>query len=160
MRIQDIIKLLFCIGSCLGAGFLGSLFMTNSLDTWYASIKKPPFNPPDWIFAPVWTALYIMMGISAFLVWQRGLKTAEVRYALMVFMAQLILNLLWTPAFFGAHSPLLGLMVIIPLWCAILYTIILFYGISKVSAVILIPYLAWVSFAVLLNAALFYLNRI
>ena len=159
MRIQDMAKLLLCIGSCLGAGFLGSIFMTGSIGTWYANIKKPAFNPPDWIFAPVWTTLYILMGISAFLVWQKGFEKPAVRAALAVFSIQLILNVLWTPAFFGARSPLLGLFVIIPLWCAILYTIILFYGISRISAVILAPYFTWVSFAVFLNAALFYLNR-
>ena len=141
-------------------GIMGSLFTTaDSLGNWYANLNKPAFNPPNWIFGPVWTMLYIMMGISAFLVWRKGLDDKVVRIALACFIVQLILNAIWTPLFFGLHSPLLGLIVITLLLNAIIVTIFAFSKISRPAALLLIPYLAWVSFATVLNASLYLLNR-
>ena len=143
---------------CLAVGFLGSFFTRSSLASWYAHIKKPFFNPPAWIFAPVWTMLYILMGVAFFLVWEKGLDAEKVRAALGIFILQLVLNMLWTSAFFGMRSPALGFVVIVLLWSAIIGTTVLFFGISKIAALLLLPYIAWVSFALVLNAAIVYLN--
>ena len=159
LGLMDIVKLFACIIFCLGAGSIGDLFLAGSLDTWYAALRKPAFNPPSWVFGPVWTILYILMGVSVFLVWNKGFGYPGVRIAIILFIIQLVLNALWTPAFFGARSPLLGLIVILLLWLAILATMVTFGRISIISSVILLPYIMWVSFAVVLNAALFYLNR-
>lgn len=153
------LKFFISVITCLAVGFIGSFFTRGSVDSWYVHLNKPFFNPPSWVFAPVWTALYIMMGVSAFLIWRKGLDKENVRTALSIFLMQLILNLLWSPAFFGMKSPIFGLAVIIPLWLAIAWTMALFFGISRLAASLLVPYIVWVSFASILNAALFYLNR-
>ena len=158
MILIYMMKLLFSVILCLAAGVIGSFFTRSSLETWYSGIKKPSFNPPPWVFAPVWTMLYILMGIAVFLIWQKGLNNEKIRIALLVFLVQLALNTLWSPAFFGMRSPLAGLIIIIMLWIAILSTIMSFYGISYLAAVLLLPYIAWVTFALILNAAIFYLN--
>ena len=154
-----LLKSIVSIVLCLAVGFLGSFFTRSSLDTWYAGLKKPVFNPPSWIFAPVWTALYVLIGFSAALVWEQGLGKADVRLALIVFLIQLFLNFLWSPAFFGRRSSRSGLVVIVLLWLAILATTTLFFGISCPAALLLLPYLAWVSFAMVLNASIAYLNK-
>lgn len=143
---------------CLGAGFVGSFFTVGSIPTWYAALNKPPFNPPNWIFGPVWTTLYIMMGIAAFLVWRRGLQTKGVKTALLVFLFQLILNTLWSILFFGFRSPFLACVEVIALWLAIVFTIVLFHKVSRPAAWLLAPYLLWVSFASVLNFAIWRLN--
>ncbi len=159
MHSDDVTKLAISIIICLIPGFLGAMVTANAIPTWYAFIAKPSFAPPNWVFAPVWTALYVMMGVAMFLVWRVGLAEPGVRQALVVFLIQLILNGLWSPAFFGLRSPIAGLFVIVLLWLAILITILRFYPISRTAALLLIPYLAWVSFATLLNASLYALNR-
>jgi benzodiazapine receptor len=160
MKRSDIAKLVVSIAVPLVVGVFGSLFTTaDSLNNWYAGLKKPPFNPPDWVFGPVWTTLYIMMGISAFLVWRKGLDNKIVRIALACYIVQLALNTIWTPLFFGLNSPLLGLIDIVLLLNAIIVTIYVFFQISRPSAILLIPYFIWVSFATVLNASLFFLNR-
>jgi tryptophan-rich sensory protein len=131
----------------------------DSVSTWYADLSKPSFNPPDWAFGVVWPILYLMMGVSASLIWKRGIKKKEVRLALGLFILQLVLNGLWTPIFFGLHMMALALAEIILLWIAILMTILAFWRISRTAAYLLIPYILWVSFAVALNAALWFLNR-
>jgi translocator protein len=153
------LKIILGIAVCLAVGFLGSFFTRSSLDSWYARIRKPSFNPPSWVFAPVWTVLYILMGVAAALVWDKGFHIPDVRLALFVFLVQLALNFLWSPVFFGKHSLIGGLIVITLLWLAILLTIVLFVGISKLAALLLLPYLVWVSFAVALNAAIVDLNK-
>jgi translocator protein len=153
------LKIILGIAVCLAVGSLGSFFTRSSLRSWYARIKKPSFNPPSWVFAPVWTVLYILMGVSAGLIWDKGSHIPDVRLALFVFWVQLALNFLWSPVFFGKHSLIGGLIVITLLWLAILLTIVLFVGISKLAALLLLPYLVWVSFAVALNAAIVDLNR-
>jgi translocator protein len=144
---------------CLSAGGIGSIFTSPSIPTWYAGLKKPAFNPPNWIFGPVWTTLFILMGISAYLIWEKGWKKKAVKEALYVFAAQLILNMLWSVFFFGMHSPALAFIGIIFLWAAILMTILKFVKISKPAAYLLTPYILWVSFAALLNLMIVLLNR-
>ena len=158
MRFREILKLVASVLLCQIAVFLGSLFTTPAISTWYATLKKPFFTPPNWIFSPVWISLFVLMGISLFLVWRRqdhpGVKTA-----LIFFFVQLILNILWSAAFFGLRSPLLGLIDIVLLWIAILLTTQHFLKVSKFAGVLLIPYLLWVTFAALLNFSLWFLNR-
>ena len=159
MKPRDIWKLVVSIIACLAAGAIGSIFTRQAIPTWYATLEKPAFNPPNWLFAPVWTLLYIMMGIAAFLVWRRGLENRQVRIALIVFLVQLVLNALWSVAFFGLESPLCGLVVIAALWLAILVTVLKFYRISRVASVLMWPYLLWVTFAAVLNSSIWLLNR-
>ena len=152
------IKLVLSIVICQCAGIVGALFTRRSIVEWYAFINKPAFNPPNWIFAPVWTILFVLMGIAMFLVWHKGLQMPGVKIALRIFLAQLFLNCLWSIAFFGGRSIGGGLAVIVVLWLAILWTIIRFFAISKAAAMLMIPYIVWVSFAVVLNIALVVLN--
>jgi tryptophan-rich sensory protein len=153
-------KLLISIAIPFFVGVSGSFFTTaETLNNWYAGLNKPSFNPPDWIFGPVWTTLYIMMGIAAFLVWLKGLENKPVRIVLACFIVQLFLNAIWTPLFFGLHSPLLGLIDIVLLLNAIIVTIYAFFQISRPAALLLIPYLAWVCFATALNAGIYMLNH-
>jgi translocator protein len=156
--MKDIFKLCSSVLACLAVGFAGSFFTNSSVSSWYAGLKKPFFNPPSWVFAPVWTMLYVLMGVSAFLIWRQGLDDKKIRAALFAFIIQLTLNALWSPAFFAMKSALAGLGVIIFLWMAISMTIFLFYRISKLASFLLLPYILWVSFAVVLNAAIFSLN--
>ncbi len=155
----EIIKLVICIGVCLAAGFIGSIFTNTSIPTWYTTLEKPSFNPPNWLFAPVWTILFILMGISAFLVWRVGLSEPNVKMALIIFIIQLILNTSWSVAFFGLRSPIAGLIVIVVLWIAILLTILSSAKVSITAGILLIPYILWVSFAGILNASIYILNR-
>jgi len=157
MKFTVVIKLIVICLLCLSVGAAGSFF-TSSTD-WYQNLKKPSFNPPGWVFGPVWTILYIIMGISAFLVLQKGLSSNAVKMALVIFLIQLLLNAIWTPLFFGLKSPLLAFIDIVLLWFGILFTIVKFYGLSKPAALLLIPYLLWVTFASVLNFAILLLNR-
>jgi len=147
------------VSICLLTGFVGSFLTMDSVKTWYAELSKPSFNPPDWAFGVVWPILYVMMGVAAFLVWRKRTGSRQVRIALGLFLAQLALNGIWTPIFFGLHMMGLALVEIILLWLAILATIIAFWRISKTAACLLIPYILWVSFAIALNAGLWHLNR-
>ncbi len=158
MKLNEILKLVASVILCQIAGFLGSLFTTPAIATWYATLKKPFFMPPNWIFSPVWISLFILMGISLFFVWRRT-DYPKFKRAFILFFVQLIFNILWSVTFFGLKSPLLGLVDIILLWIAILLTIQNFLKISKMAGVLLLPYLLWVSFAALLNFSLWFLNR-
>jgi len=158
MKIINILKLIGSIVLCQLAGFIGSLATIPAIPTWYELLKKPSFNPPNWIFGPVWTGLYTLMGISLFVVWQKRADRPQVKTALFFFSIQLTLNALWSVAFFGIRSPLLGLIDIVLLWITILLTIKSFFGISKAAVLLLLPYILWVSFAVLLNFSLWILN--
>jgi tryptophan-rich sensory protein len=131
----------------------------DSVSTWYADLSKPSFNPPDWAFGVVWPILYVMMGVSAFLIWNKGINRKQVKIALGLFVFQLVLNGLWTPIFFGLHMMGLALAEIVLLWLAIFATMITFWRISKPAVYLLIPYILWVSFAIALNATLWQLNR-
>ncbi len=151
-------KLLISLLVCQCAGLIGSAFTTPAIPTWYAALQKPSFTPPNWLFAPAWITLYLLMGIAAFLVWRVGLDDRRVRVALMIFLIQLVLNALWSVAFFGLQSPLYGFIVIILLWFAILLTILKFARISSAAAWLLVPYILWVSFASALNISIWVLN--
>ena len=140
------------------AGVIGSIFTPSAIPTWYATLNKPSFNPPNWIFAPVWTLLYLSMGISAFLIWEKGISKKKIQVALLIFAFQLVLNVLWSFLFFGLKSPSLAFAGIIVLWLAIATTIYTFYKISKPAGLILIPYILWVTFAAFLNLAILALN--
>ncbi|MCJ7514848.1 MAG: tryptophan-rich sensory protein [Dehalococcoidia bacterium] len=159
MHTKDIGKLVISMVACLAAGAIGSVFTRSAIPTWYATLEKPAFSPPNWLFFPVWTILYILMGIAAFLVWRKGWENRQVRAALIIFIVQLVLNTLWSVVFFGFESPLLGLIVILVLWVAILVTIIQFFKISRTASVLLWPYLLWVTFAAFLNSSIWLLNR-
>lgn len=136
--------------ACLGTAVLGAAATNSSVGDWYATLRKPSWNPPNWIFGPVWTCLYLAMALSAWLVW-REKKLAEGKLPLVVFGLQLILNAAWSPLFFGLRSPGLALIDIVLLWFAILATVITFGRVSTLAAGLLIPYFAWVSFAAFLN---------
>jgi len=159
VKPRDILKLVVSIIACLAAGAIGSIFTRQAIPTWYATLEKPAFNPPNWLFVPAWTLLYLLMGIAAFLVWRKGLENRQVRIALIVFLVQLILNALWSVVFFGLESPLYGLIVIVALWVAILFTVLKFYRVSLAASVLLWPYLLWVTFAAVLNSSIWLLNR-
>lgn len=156
--MSKVLKFILSLVLTLGAGAIGSLATTKAIPTWYAIINKPSFNPPNWIFAPVWTTLFILMGIAFYLVWTQTRKHKEVKFALNVFVIQLIFNILWSVIFFGLKLPGLAFLDIIILWIAILFTIIKFNKISRAASYLLIPYLIWVSFASILNFSIWQLN--
>jgi benzodiazapine receptor len=158
MKIIDVLKLIASILLCQLAGLIGSIFTIPAIPTWYESLKKPIFNPPNWIFGPVWVSLYLLMGVSLFVILQRRGSHPQAKKGLFFFFAQLILNAFWSVAFFGLQSPLLGLINIILLWTAIFFTIQYFFKISRIAALLLLPYILWVSFAALLNMSLWVLN--
>lgn len=126
-------------------------------DGWYASLHKPSWNPPGWVFGPVWTLLYTMMAVAAWLVWRRG-GLRQQRWPLSLFLAQLVLNAAWTPLFFGLHRPGLALVDIVLLWLALVATITAFRRVHRGAGWLLVPYLAWVSFAAVLNFVLWRMN--
>ena len=158
IRLREISKLLVSIAICQVASVVGSVVTTPSIPTWYATLKKPWFTPPNWVFAPVWLTLFLLMGIAAFLVWRQSFRNREVRMALAVFTVQLILNVLWSVVFFGFRSPLAGLIVIGILGVAILLTLLYFFKVSQLAGFLLVPYIAWVSVAVALNTSILILN--
>ena len=159
MNGSNLPKLLVCLGAVLAASGIGSLATVRAIPTWYKGLVKPSFNPPDWLFGPAWTLLYLLMAVAAWLVWKQGIGAAGVRLALAVFLLQLILNTLWSVLFFGMRSPLAGLVHIVVLWLAIIATIVLFFRVSVPAGTLLLPYIVWVSFAAVLNAAVLRLNR-
>ena len=151
-------KLVLAIIICQLAGFIGSLFTMPAIAGWYSQLNKPSFNPPNWLFGPAWLTLYTLMGISAYLIWRRGIAKKEVKTALIIFGVQLILNSLWSIIFFGLKLPWLAFAEISLLWIFILLTILKFLKISQPAGLLLLPYLAWVSFASLLNFSIARLN--
>jgi benzodiazapine receptor len=151
-------KLIASLVICQLAGVIGSIFTTSAISTWYATLKKPAFTPPNWVFSPAWITLFVLMGISAFLVWNKGLSDQKVKIALSIFVAQLLLNVLWSVMFFGLRSPLAGLIEIAVLWIAILLSILYFFKVSEIAGVLLLPYILWVSFAAILNFSIWRLN--
>jgi tryptophan-rich sensory protein len=157
-KVRDIPAVLASILLCQAAGLIGSVFTRPAIPTWYASLKKPFFTPPSWIFAPVWVTLFTLMGISLYIVWKKGLGRRELRRGVSLFGVQLALNVLWSVVFFGMHSPLYGLIIIVLLWAVLLATVVAFYRISKPAGILLIPYFLWGSFASVLNLAILILN--
>lgn len=156
--MKNIIKLLISIIICQAAGLIGSFFTRPNIPTWYAALKKPSIASPNWVFAPVWTILFLLMGIALYLIWRQGLNNPSVRSAFIIFILQLIINILWSVIFFYFMFPLGGFVIIIALWLLILLTIIHFYSISRAAGILLMPYLLWVSFASVLNFMLWRLN--
>jgi len=153
------IKIIICLAVTFSAPVIASLVANPGTSDWYANLNKPFFNPPGWVFGPVWTVLYILMAVSAALVWHKGLAEWKVRVAMGLYLAQLFLNALWTPFFFGLEMPLLAFIDIVLLWVAIILTILAFLRVSKIAAVLMLPYLGWTTFAAVLNFSLWYLNR-
>lgn len=182
MKFDTTSKLLISLVICTLAGGIGSFFTASSVSTWYATLEKPALNPPSWVFAPVWTILYLMMSFSLFLVWKNNWKIQyplitkkwgkawnpysqrlwtgswQTANVISIFGIQLGLNTLWSVLFFGMQTPGFAFFELLALWCAIIYTIINFYRISKPAAYLLIPYLLWVSFAGYLNFMIWMLN--
>jgi translocator protein len=157
MKIKNIFQLIGSIMLCLIAGGIGSIFTAPQITGWYMTLNKPFLNPPNWIFAPVWTTLYILMGISLFLVWRKNEKTSKP--AIAVFLIQLLINVLWSVIFFNMHLILAAYVWIIIMWVAILVTMLMFYKFSKTATWLLLPYILWVSFASYLNLGVYLANR-
>lgn len=155
-KVKNFPILIFSISICEGAGILGSLFTFSAIPTWYATLNKPSFSPPNWVFGPVWTILYFMMGISLYLIWIS--KSKQKQNAFILFFIQLGLNTLWSIVFFGLKNPTFAFIDIIALWIAIILTIQSFYKINKFAGYLLIPYFVWVSFASILNLFIVILN--
>ena len=158
MRVNNFFKLVIAIAVSETAGIIGSFFTISAIPTWYAGLVKPALNPPAWVFGPAWTTLYALMGIAAFLVWKNGWERKDVRAALGIFSIQLFLNATWSIIFFGLKNPGWALVDIAALWLAIVWTMLVFYKISKPAAYLLMPYLLWVSFAAYLNYSIWMLN--
>lgn len=156
--VRDWLMLAVFLAACLAAGGLGASWSRDALASWYPTLRKPSWNPPNWVFGPVWTALYVSMAVAAWTVWRRR-DRASVAMPLGLFGFQLLLNAMWSPLFFNLRSPGLALVDIALLWTTILATIGVFRRISTAATVLLIPYLAWVTFASSLNAAIWSLNR-
>ncbi len=151
------LALLLFLAICLGVGGLGAIVTDKSVRTWYPTLRKPNGTPPSWIFGPVWTTLYALMAVSAWLVWREYRWGA--RAALLIFFAQLALNLAWSGIFFGARLPGPALMEIIVLWLAIAFNIFVFSRLTRWAAYLLVPYLLWVTYAMYLNFGIWRLNR-
>ena len=146
------------VAICLTIGFLSSFATQSSVNDWYAGLNKPSFNPPNWIFAPVWTILYVMMGVAAGIVWAKGVYHIWVKTALYHFGIQLLFNALWSIIFFGFKNPFAALLVILTLLVMLIFTIKWFKVVSKTAAYLLLPYLLWVCFATALNYKIWELN--
>ncbi len=163
MRVNNFFKLVIAVVVSELAGVIGSVFTISAIPTWYAGLVKPALNPPSWVFGPAWTTLYALMGIAAWLVWKRWDQgdpstRLRVKTALTIFGLQLFLNAIWSIIFFGLQSPGWALVNIVLLWLAIVWTITVFYKISRPAAYLLVPYLLWVSFASYLNYSIWMLN--
>jgi tryptophan-rich sensory protein len=156
-RFNVWIAILFIV-ACELIGSIGSLATAPNIPTWYRGLVKPPFNPPNWVFGPVWTTLFALMGIAAYLIWQKGTAKKPVRHALTWFGIQFTINVLWSFLFFGMQSPLLGLLCIGVLWGLIAITMQSFFRVNKIAGYLLVPYLLWVTLATYLNAGIFILN--
>jgi len=181
MKLGNTIKLLLSIIFCEFVGVIGASYTTSEITGWYTSLKKPFFNPPNWIFGPVWTILFILMGVSLYLVWSNKFEIKnqilksnkkiwnewskrfwtgswQKTNIVAIFCTQLFLNILWSVIFFTGHNPGLAFFELLMLWFAILYTIFNFYRVSKTAAYLLIPYILWVSFAGVLNFTIWIIN--
>ena len=160
---RDSLRLAISIAAPLIAGAVGAIFTSESVSTWYQTLEKPSFSPPNWLFGPVWTALYVLMGISLFLVWRAtstfpGNRRSRKIAAFIAFGTQLILNVLWSFLFFGLRSPQLAFAEIVILLISIAVTIVIFFKISKLAAILMMPYAGWVTFASFLNLQIWLLN--
>jgi translocator protein len=158
--MQKGLRIVLVVMTCLVIGYLSGMQTSENITTWYPTLKKPVFNPPNWVFAPVWTTLYIMMGVAGGMVWNKLESDNEtVKKAFKFFILQLGLNALWSYIFFSLHNPFLALIEIVLLLLMIFETYTLFKKIDKTAGILFIPYLVWVSFATILNASIWMLNR-
>ena len=154
------LKIIICVAICLTVGYLSSIVTQSSIESWYPTIEKPSFNPPNWVFAPVWTLLFILMGISAGLIWDKiDLDKELVKKGLFFFAVQLALNALWSYLFFGLNNILLASIEIVLLLLIIYETYLIFKKIDKKASYLLIPYMLWVGFATILTITIYFLNR-
>jgi translocator protein len=158
IRLRVIARLILCIAVCQLAGVIGSIFTASSVATWYTTLEIPWFTPLGSVISAVWIILFALMGLSLFLIWQKGISSTNSKIALGLFAFQLLVNVLWSYAFFGLQSPLAAFTVILFLWLLILQCIIRFWYISKEAALLLVPYIVWVSFAAFLNYTIWRLN--
>lgn len=156
--MKNAFKHIASIVGCELVGLIGTPFTISAIPLWYATLNKPFFAPPNWLFGPVWTLLYALMGTAFYLIWKQGWNKKKVHTAGMFFLAQFAFNAIWSPIFFGLRSPLFGLFVIVAMWALIVATMNKFRLLSKTAFYLMLPYLAWVSFATLLNAAIVVLN--
>ncbi len=159
MNTGDIFRLVISLAACFLAAGIGSIFTAKSVKQWYPGLKKPRFTPPNRMFGPVWTVLYILMAISVFLIWKEGLNTEGVLLAFILFWMQLIVNTLWSVIFFGFRAKGSGVITIVILWLLILATIITSFRVSALAGGLLIPYIVWVSIATYLNTGVWLLNK-
>jgi benzodiazapine receptor len=158
--MQKYLRIIYCVTICLVIGFLSGKVTQSSISTWYPTLQKPSFNPPNWIFAPVWTMLYIFMGIAAGLIWNEiNSKEKEVKQGLKFFVIQLALNALWSYLFFGLQNVFLAALEVILLLLMIYETYIKFKPIHRNASYLLLPYMVWVSFASVLTWSIWFLNR-
>ncbi len=157
MNAKPWLVLIIFFAICLGAGGLGSLLGANGIRSWYPQQRKPAGTPPSWVFGPVWTSLYVLMAISAWLVWREYGRGA--RPALLIFFAQLALNVAWPGIFFGSRMAGIAFFEVVILWLAVVFNIFVFYWLVPVAALLLIPYFLWVSYAGYLNFGIWRLNR-
>lgn len=160
MDFRKIAKLIIAVILCEVVGASGTIFTAPNIPTWYAGLVKPFFSPPNWLFAPVWTLLFLLMGIALYLIWEKKEKIFKEKrkVALGLFGIQFVFNVLWSFLFFGLKNPFLGFVGILLLWISIVLTIMAFYKVDKKAAYLLIPYILWVSFAGILNFAIMMLN--
>lgn len=158
MNKSEVFKLIASLALPLGLGVIAGLFTAEAIPGWYETLKRPSFNPPNWLFGPVWTTLYILMGISLFLIWKQS-PGKERNVAIFVFLIQQVLNFGWSFIFFYFNRIGFALVEIILLWISIIIMLVLFYKIKPLAAYINIPYLMWVTFAAILNASYYLLNK-
>lgn len=158
MNKSLIIKFAVSLILPLALGAIAGMFTSQAIPAWYASLNKPSFSPPNWIFGPVWTALYILLGISFFLIWKQDAGKLR-NAAIIIYLLQLLLNFGWSFIFFYFNMIGFALIEIIALWLSIIVMIIMFYRINPMAAYINIPYLLWVTFASILNAGYYFLNK-
>lgn len=156
--LQKTYSLIISLVVAYSAALIGSLFTTAAITTWYATLTKPELNPPNWIFGPVWTVLYALMAVAAWKVYEKRNRTRQTITLLWIYLAHLAVNAFWSIAFFGLHNPMLALAVIVLLWLMIAYLTVRFYHIDRTAGVLLLPYVAWVSFASYLNLSIVLLN--
>ncbi len=157
MYMKNWQKFWLAVIGCELVGIIGAFFTTEAIPTWYASLNKPPFSPPNYLFGPVWTLLYFLMAVSFYLLWIKK-ENKKVMEAKNYFLIQLAVNFVWSPVFFGLQSPEMALVVILVMWWLILMTIRKFYALSPIASYLLVPYLLWVSFATVLNFSIAILN--
>lgn len=157
--MNNVLKFIIAVALPLLVGFSSSYFTITEIGSWYQTIRKPEWNPPNWLFGPVWTTLYVLMGIAFFLVWKSNKNEKIKRRAIILFVIQLVLNFFWSFIFFKQHQIGLAFAEILALWIMILFTIFAFAKINKTAAWLLVPYICWVSFAAILTYTIWQLNK-